>query len=40
MRDTANESLLNEFFRDGIELADLPALFPLMRARDTLSAFV
>ena len=40
MRDTANDSLLNEFFRDGIELADLPALFPLMRARETLNAFI
>ncbi len=40
MRDTAHESLLNEFFREGIELGDLPALFPLLRARDTLNAFI
>ena len=32
-------SLLGEFFAQGIEAADLPALFPLLRARETLNAF-
>ena len=33
-------SLLGEFFARGIEAADLPALFPLLRARETLNAFI
>ncbi|MEK6708034.1 MAG: hypothetical protein AABY81_04405 [Pseudomonadota bacterium] len=33
-------SLLGEFFAQGIEAADLPALFPLLRARETLNAFI
>jgi hypothetical protein len=31
---------LGEFFASGIEAADLPALFPLLRAREALNAFV
>jgi len=31
---------LREFFASGIEAADLPALFPLLRAREALNAFV
>lgn len=31
--------LFEEFFRPGIEPEDLPALFPLLRARDALGAF-
>ncbi|MDD3295371.1 MAG: hypothetical protein PHG20_11870, partial [Geobacteraceae bacterium] len=31
--------LSEEYFRSGIEPEDLPALFPLLRARDALSAF-
>ena len=30
---------LGEFFAQGIEAADLPALFPLLRAREALNAF-
>ncbi len=33
-------ALLAEFFIPGIEAADLPALFPLLRAREALSAFI
>ncbi len=31
---------LAEFFAPGVESADVPALFPLLRARDTLAAFI
>ena len=31
--------LPEEFFRPGVEPEDLPALFPLLRARDALGAF-
>ncbi|WP_137935864.1 hypothetical protein [Chitinivorax sp. B] len=31
---------LADFFRPGVELADLPALFPLLRAREALNAFI
>lgn len=31
--------LFEEFFRPGVEPEDLPALFPLLRSRDALSAF-
>ena len=31
---------LGEFFAQGIEAADLPALFPLLRAREALNAFI
>jgi hypothetical protein len=31
---------LGEFFAPGVEAADLPALFPLLRAREALNAFV
>lgn len=31
--------LTAEYFRPGVEPADLPALFPLLRARDALAAF-
>ena len=33
------DKLLGEFFSPGVEAADLPALFPLLRARDALDAF-
>jgi len=29
-----------EYFRAGVEPEDLPALFPLLRARDALAAFI
>ena len=31
--------VFDDFFRPGVEPADLPALFPLLRARDALGAF-
>ncbi len=40
MSETANDSLLREFFRPGTLLEDLPALFPLLQARDSLNAFI
>jgi len=33
-------SLLEEFFAPGVEAGDLPALFPLLRAREALDAFI
>lgn len=42
--ETGNASSLSEglgeFFAQGIEAADLPALFPLLRAREALNAFI
>ncbi len=40
MSEPANESLLREFFRPGTLVEDLPALFPLLQARDSLNAFI
>lgn len=34
------DNLLAEFFKPGVELADLPTLFPLLRAREALNAFI
>lgn len=35
----SDAKLTAEYFRPGVEPADLPALFPLLRARDALAAF-
>lgn len=40
MNDQNFEQFFQEFFRPGIIVEDLPALFPLLRARDALGAFV
>jgi len=37
---TDNDSLMQDFFREGVEQADLPALFPLLQARGAISAFI
>ena len=40
MNDQNFDQFFQEFFRPGIIVEDLPALFPLLQARDTLSAFI
>ncbi|BCR03561.1 hypothetical protein DESUT3_06300 [Desulfuromonas versatilis] len=40
MDNDSTETLLKDFFRPGALIEDLPALFPLLRARDALSAFI
>ncbi len=40
MSQEATASLLKDFFRPGAVIEDLPALFPLLRSRDALSAFI
>lgn len=37
--DESNARIVGEYFRPGVEPEDLPALFPLLRARDALAAF-
>lgn len=40
MNDQNFDHFFQEFFRPGVVVEDLPALFPLLRARDALGAFV
>ncbi len=35
-----NDTLMQDFFREGVELGDLPALYPLLQARAAVQAFI
>lgn len=40
MHEATTQALLRDFFRPGVVVEDLPALLPLLRAREALDAFV